>query len=138
MCRCPPAEGSTAFPRENQIGSSEAPALDELWLRRQIGWIAFRLALLHPFLDEIDLRIRQPHLVGKLQILRLGKPRRHIPRARDFRDLPRMFLDIFIRQQRERRSFARTMARGAGIKDDGSNVSIKCNLLFTHLLPVDC
>ena len=38
-------QGQRFSARENEVGSSEAPTFDELWLPWQIGWVAFRRAL---------------------------------------------------------------------------------------------
>ncbi len=79
-------------------------------------------------LDQIDFGIRQAQLVGKLQLLRLRQPRRHGPRPRHVRDLPRMFLHVGISQQRKRCGLSRPVTRGARTKHDGSDVAIECNL----------
>ena len=67
---------------DDQIRSSELPALRKNGTRSGARSCAFGNASFDPFRDEVDLSVAQPALFGEFAVARLGEPGRHEPLTR--------------------------------------------------------
>src|SRR5271165_3045188 len=71
---------------EHQVGIANIPAVYIfLWLG-QVLRIAFRSAIFRPGDQRIDIALRQRAVIRKPPVVRIGKPRRHLPERNRFLD----------------------------------------------------
>src|SRR5262249_30500141 len=90
--------------------------------RRITGGTAFR----HPVLNQLNLIFRKDALAEEKRIGRIGRPWRHVARLGGSSAGLLLLQNIFISQQWKRPRFTRTMTRRAVLKNDRSDVLIKC------------
>lgn len=96
----------------------------------EIASRAFDGPLLDPFLNERDLFVRQAKLIGKPQLLRLGKPGRHEARCCESRDLAGAPFCVSVGQQRKGTGFPWVVAGGTVMENDGSDIAIEGDLFW--------
>ena len=65
--------------RQNDIGLSDFPTVNQIGSRRQILRVSFFRALIYPRGNCIDVTLTQARIIGELSIVRIGGPRRHLP-----------------------------------------------------------
>ena len=86
--------------------------------RRQFFQIALRRTGCHPGVDQPLLVVRQPAVVGKMAVLRIGVPRRHAALIDDFGDHFGPGGRVLIAGERERGDVARVMAFDAAFVEE--------------------
>src|ERR1700686_2862390 len=106
----------------NHIRLADTPAFDELRGGRQVFRIAFFRSAVYPGGNGIDLSLRKAWIIGPLTDARVGVPRRHLS-TDDLlfdRSCPRPH--VLVAEDRERRGFARAMALGTALEEDGRDL----------------
>jgi hypothetical protein len=110
---------------QHQVRRPELPALRESRRRGPVCRGAFRSALAHPPLYQLDLLVAEAPLALELAVARLGGPRRHVSAGRHPGDLPGPALHIGVGEQAEGPGFARPMARRAVLEHDRGDVRVE-------------
>ena len=90
----PASAGNRVRPRrmQYQVRRPHRPPAVALWHGRGLPRRSGRSSLLHPFREQLDLRIREPALFLEFPVSGFRQPRRHESRTRDLDDLRRPLL----------------------------------------------
>ena len=114
----------------------DAPPIDELHRRRSVLRVTFNCTSIGPCDQRFGSGIAQRPIVCEMTIIRIRKPRRHLPA--DHRGLysfcprPR----VFVGHEGHRSDFTRTMTGLAVLLQNRKNVLIKC--YGTGIFPNRC
>src|SRR6202040_814092 len=116
------------FRLDDQVRRARLPAFCKFWTGRQVGRRAFHRALFYPMSDRGDLCVGESKLIREFKFAGLEQPRRHESALRNGGDLACMRFCVLIGKQWEGRRFAGAMARGAVVKQYGSDSLVKRDL----------
>ena len=108
--------------REDQIGLADGPALGELGHLGQVGVVAARRSAVDPRRDQVDLVLRQAHVVLVGAHAGIGAPRGHLARDDLRLDGARPGADVVVGDQRHRREVVRPVAGHAALVEDRRHV----------------
>ena len=107
---------------QHHVGLRNPPTLDKLRRLGQVRQIARRATFVDPVVDQLLFRFRQPGVVRKMTVLRIGVPGRHPPDGNHLLDRFGPADRLVVRRQRERPHLATAMAEHAVLIEHAGDV----------------
>ncbi len=113
---------------KHHVRLADRPAFGEGQSLRRVLGIAGLGAAIHPSHQRLHFGVRQPAVIRKFSVMRIGEPRRHLLSEHRCFDRLRVRPRALIVEQRHRGSFAGPVAALAVFLENGENVLIERRL----------